>query len=94
MIWDVYLTNCQVVLTLTNDEYRARFEKAWNVKINPMSGDTQTRTFEKMENGDVKALYVIGENPIMADVHMNHTKKLFEKLDLLIVQDLFLNRNS
>ena len=64
MIWDVYQTNCQVLLSLTNDEYRARFEKAWNVKINPMSGDTQTRTFEKMENGDVKALYVIGENPI------------------------------
>ena len=81
-------------VSLTNDEYRARFEKAWNVKINPMSGDTQTRTFEKMENGDVKALYVIGENPIVADVHMNHTKKLFENLDLLIVQDLFLNRNS
>ena len=79
---------------LTNDEYRGRFEKAWNVKINPMSGDTQTRTFEKMENGDVKALYVIGENPIMADVNMNHTKKLFENLDLLIVQDLFLTETA
>jgi formate dehydrogenase (NADP+) alpha subunit len=81
-------------VSLTNDEYRARFEKSWNVKINPMSGDTQTRTFEKMENGDVKALYVIGENPIVADVHMNHTKKLFENLDLLIVQDLFLTETA
>ena len=81
-------------VNLTNDEYRGRFEKAWNVKINPMSGDTQTRTFEKMENGDVKALYVIGENPIMADVNMNHTKKLFENLDLLIVQDLFLTETA
>lgn len=81
-------------VSLTDDDYRARFDKAWNITINPIVGDTQTRTFEKMENGAVKALYVIGENPIMADVHMNHTKKIFEKLDLLIVQDLFLTETA
>lgn len=81
-------------VSLTNDDYRARFEKAWNVKINPIAGDTQTRTFERMELGEVKALYVIGENPLMADVHMNHTKKILEKLDLLIVQDIFLTETA
>ena len=44
--------------------------------------------------GDVKGLYGIGENPLMADVHMNHTKKLFEKLDFLIVQDIFLTETA
>ena len=44
--------------------------------------------------GELKALYVIGENPLMADVHMNHTKKLLEKLDLLIVQDIFLTETA
>jgi len=81
-------------VSLTNDEYRARFEKAWGVEINPVSGDTQTRAFEKMEQGAVKALYCIGENPLMADVHMNHTRKLLEKLDLLIVQDIFLTETA
>lgn len=81
-------------VSITNDEYRARFEEAWNVKINPIAGDTQTRTFEKIETGDVKALYIIGENPLMADVHMNHTRTLLEKLDLLIVQDLFLTETA
>jgi len=80
--------------SITNDEYRARFEKAWGMKINPVSGDTQTRAFEKMENGFVKALYCIGENPLIADVHMNHTRKLLEKLDLLIVQDIFLTETA
>ncbi len=47
-----------------------------------------------MERGDVKALYCIGENPFMADVHMNHTKQLLEKLDLLIVQDIFLTETA
>lgn len=79
---------------ITNNEYRSRFGKAWNVSIDSQSGDTQTRTFERMENGDVKALYVIGENPLMADVHMSHTEKLLKKLDLLVVQDIFLTETA
>ena len=94
VIWVLYQTNYQVAVSIADDEYRARFEKEWNVKINPIAGDTQTRTFEKIETGDVKALYIIGENPLMADVHMNHTRKLLEKLDLLIVQDLFLTETA
>ncbi|MDQ0156713.1 putative molibdopterin-dependent oxidoreductase YjgC [Robertmurraya andreesenii] len=75
---------------ITDDEYRGRFEEHWGVKINPHVGDTQTRTFERMENGEVKALYIVGENPLLADVHLNHTEKLFDNLDLLVVQDIFL----
>jgi formate dehydrogenase (NADP+) alpha subunit len=81
-------------MSLTNEEYRARFESEWQVPLNPEVGDTQTRTFDRIESGDVKALYVIGENPLLADVHMNHTKKLLEKLDLLIVQDIFLTETA
>jgi formate dehydrogenase (NADP+) alpha subunit len=76
--------------SITDDEYRLRFEKEWGIQIPSKVGDTQTRTFEKMENGEVKALYCIGENPILADVNMNHTRKIFENLELLIVQDIFL----
>ncbi|PAE39820.1 hypothetical protein CHI06_16140 [Bacillus sp. 7884-1] len=81
-------------MSLVNDEYRARYEKEWNVRLNPHVGDTQTRTFDRLENGELKALYIIGENPLLADVHMNHTKKLMEKLDLLIVQDIFLTESA
>jgi formate dehydrogenase (NADP+) alpha subunit len=76
--------------SITDDDYRQRFEKEWGIQIPSKVGDTQTRTFEKMENGEVKALYCIGENPILADVNMNHTRKIFENLELLIVQDIFL----
>ncbi len=81
-------------MSLANDEYRARYEKEWNVELNPFAGDTQTRTFDRLEAGDLKALYIIGENPLLADVHMNHTKKLMEKLDLLIVQDIFMTETA
>lgn len=79
---------------LADDKYRKRFEDHWGVKLNPNAGDTQTRTFERMEKGEVKALYIIGENPLMADVHMNHTRKLLENLDLMIVQDIFLTETA
>lgn len=81
-------------MSLANDEYRERYEKEWKVKLNSQVGDTQTRTFDRLEAGELKALYVIGENPLQADVHMNHTKKIFEKLDLLIVQDIFLTETA
>lgn len=81
-------------VSITNEKYRARFEKAWNVNINQDAGDTQTRTFEKMENGEVRALYVIGENPVLSDVHITHTRKLLEKLDLIIVQDIFMTETA
>jgi formate dehydrogenase (NADP+) alpha subunit len=81
-------------MSLTNDEYRGRYEKEWNVVLNPEAGDTQTRTFDRLDAGQLKALYVIGENPLLADVHMNHTKKLLEKLDLLVVQDIFLTETA
>lgn len=81
-------------VSLLNDDYRSRFEEAWNVEISQKVGDTQTRTFDKIETGEIKALYCIGENPLLADVHMNHTKKLLEKLDLLIVQDIFMTETA
>ncbi len=81
-------------MSLANDEYRVRYEKEWKVELNPQAGDTQTRTLDRLEMGELKALYVIGENPLLADVHMNHTKTLLEKLDLLIVQDIFLTETA
>lgn len=81
-------------MSLVNNGYRERYEKEWNVTLNPNVGDTQTRTFDRLENGELKALYIIGENPLLADVHMNHTKELMKKLDLLIVQDIFLTETA
>ncbi|PLR98768.1 formate dehydrogenase H subunit alpha, selenocysteine-containing [Bacillus sp. T33-2] len=80
--------------SLADASYRKRFEDAWMIELNSKIGDTQTRTFERLEAGDVKALYVIGENPLLADVHMNDTKKLLANLDLLIVQDIFMTETA
>ncbi|MBT2662578.1 molybdopterin-dependent oxidoreductase [Bacillus sp. ISL-45] len=81
-------------VSILDGEYRARFEKLWNIEISKRVGDTQTRTFDKIDTGEIKALYCIGENPLVADVHMNHTRSLLEKLDLLIVQDIFMTETA
>jgi formate dehydrogenase (NADP+) alpha subunit len=81
-------------VSLADDGYRKRFEKAWNIELNAKIGDTQTRTFERINDGEVKALYIIGENPLLADVHMNHTKEMLQKIDFLVVQDIFLTETA
>ncbi|UTW69692.1 molybdopterin-dependent oxidoreductase [Anaerobacillus sp. HL2] len=48
----------------------------------------------KNDGRKMKALYIIGETPIMVDVNMNHTRAAIENVDLVIVQDLFLHETA
>ncbi len=81
-------------LKVSNDVHRKIFEDAWGVSLPKQNGHTQTAMLEKMSEGNMKALYIIGENPIMADVNMHHTKAAIQNVDLLIVQDLFLHETA
>ncbi len=73
---------------------RARFEAAWGVPITPKYGFTLTQMFEAMERGELRAAYVIGENPASSEADKQHTVQLLEDLDCLIVQDLFMTRTA
>ena len=73
---------------------RARFEAAWGAPILPRYGWTLTQMFEGMERGELRAAYVIGENPASSEADNQHTVKLLEGLDCLIVQDLFMTRTA
>lgn len=75
-------------------ENRAIFEKAWNVKLNPYVGKTMTSMLEKMAEGKMKGLYIIGENPVMSDVHQTFTIKALKNVDFLVVQDIFLTETA
>ena len=44
--------------------------------------------------GKIKALYVMGENPLMSDPDIGHTEKAFENLDFLVVQDIFMTETA
>lgn len=79
---------------VADPEARAKFEVAYGVPLNPEPGLHLTLMFEAMESGDLKALYVIGENPADSEADIQHARKLLEGLDTLVVQDIFMTRTA
>ena len=73
---------------LENAELRALFDAAWKTTIPPKRGYNLTQMFEAMEHGTLRALYVIGENPMRSEADQNRARRLLEGLDLLVVQDI------
>ena len=71
-----------------NAALRAKFERAWGVKVPPERGWHLTGMFEAMERGELTALYVIGENPAHSEADQHRAMKLLEGLECLVVQDL------
>lgn len=69
---------------------RAKFEKAWGVKLPDKKGLTATEMTGAALSGGLKAMYIMGENPVLSDPDMKHTIKALKNLDFLIVQDIFL----
>jgi predicted molibdopterin-dependent oxidoreductase YjgC len=78
----------------SNHEARERFNRAWDVTITPKYGWHLTQMFEAMERGDLRCLYVLGENPAQSEADATHANELLEGLDCLIVQDIFLTRTA
>lgn len=77
-----------------NDEVRARFDRAWGATVPPKKGWHLTAMFEAMARGDLRALYVIGENPAQSEADAHQTRERLARLDTLVVQDLFLTETA
>jgi formate dehydrogenase major subunit len=77
-----------------NDELRAKFEQAWGVNIPPKRGWHLSGMFDAMERGELKALYVIGENPANSEADAHRTMKLLQGLDILVVQDMLMTNTA
>jgi predicted molibdopterin-dependent oxidoreductase YjgC len=79
---------------VVDDEVRARFASAWGVPLPPVPGRHLSRMFEAMEEGDLRALYVIGENPADSEADTTRARRLLEGLEVLVVQDVVLTRTA
>lgn len=77
-----------------DDDARAKFEQGWGVSLSTNPGLTMMEVMDKAISGEVKALYVMGENPAVADPDMKHVKAALESLDFLVVQDIFLTETA
>ena len=73
---------------------RQKFERAWKTELAPQPGKTATDMTESAINGDLKALYIKGENPVLSDPDIKHTARALKNLDLLVVQDIFLTETA
>lgn len=80
---------------VTDDSVIQRMEKAWGVTgLSNKVGLKVTDMIPKAHSGEVKALYIIGENPLVSDADLNHVKKSFSHLDFLVVQDIFMTETA
>jgi formate dehydrogenase alpha subunit len=75
--------------SVTDDEARHKFEEAWDCTIPAEPGLPVTEMIESAYKGDIKAMYVAGENPIMSEPYTFHSKRAMQNLDFLVVQEIF-----
>jgi formate dehydrogenase alpha subunit len=75
-------------------EIRQKFEQAWGVALSPKAGLTATEMMDAAVSKKLKALYIMGENPIITDPNMHHTIKALDSLDFLVVQDIFMTETA
>ncbi len=75
-------------------ENREKFSKAWGVDLPEKQGLTLTDMICAAEDGSVRALYIMGENPAVTDPDIGHVRKALENLDFLVVQDIFLDETA
>ena len=72
----------------------SRFERAWGARPPAEPGLVVTEMTEGCLDGSIRAMYVVGENPLLAEPDLHHVEKAFRQLDCLIVQDLFLTETA
>jgi len=82
---DVY-TGYQAVI---DQAVRQKFEEAWGANLSDKIGLTATEMFPAALNGKMKALVILGENPVVSDADCLHVEKALKALDFLLVIDIF-----
>jgi len=73
---------------------RAKFEAAYGRSIPPTKGWHLSEMFEAMAHGQLRTLFVIGENPVQSEADCTRATKLLDGLDHFVVQDIFLTKTA
>jgi formate dehydrogenase (NADP+) alpha subunit len=80
--------------SVADENARAKFEKAWNTELPSKPGLTVVEMMHEAAKGNLKAIYIMGENPMLSDPDINQVKKALENLEFLVVQDIFLTETA
>ncbi|AJK66164.1 formate dehydrogenase [Bacillus amyloliquefaciens KHG19] len=79
---------------ITDDAARAKFEKAYGVEIDGKPGLDNIEMLHAIEEGNMKAMYLVGEDMALVDSNANHVHNILSSLDFFVVQDIFLSRTA
>ena len=79
---------------VTHEDAREKFEAFWDTELNPDTGLTVVEITEAIHDGDIRGIYVMGENPAMSDPDSRHTRAALAKLEHLVVQDIFMTETA
>jgi formate dehydrogenase major subunit len=76
------------------EENRARFEELWGMELDPNPGLTVVEIVDAIHAGEIKGMYIMGENPAMSDPDVSHARAALELLEHLVVQDIFVTETA
>jgi formate dehydrogenase major subunit len=77
-----------------NPGVKARFESLWGGKLDGKPGLTVVEIMDAVHAGQIKGMYIMGENPAMSDPDVAHARKALSELEMLVVQDIFLTETA
>jgi len=80
--------------SVTDEEARSKFEQAWQTSLPEGVGLTAGQIVSKAASGEIRGLYLVGENPIETYPDHDFTAKALSNLELLVVQDMFLTATA
>jgi formate dehydrogenase alpha subunit len=82
---------------VADENNRRKFADAWHVPYEQLAakpGLTVTEIVQGALDGRIKAIYIMGENPMLSDPNLNHVVEALEAVEFLAVQDIFLNETA
>jgi len=79
---------------VTDPALRAKLEAAWGTSLSPDPGLTLPEIIDSAYQKKIKAVYLVGENPILSEPDASHAQEAFSKLEFLVVQDIFLSETA
>ena len=78
-----------------SDDTVSKFSEAWsNAPLPAEKGLVVTDMVKEIMNGRLKAMYITGENPLLSEPDLHHTEEAFQRLDFLVVQDIFMHETA
>jgi len=80
--------------SVADENTQAKFEKAWDTELPSQPGLTVVEMMNEAAKGNLKAIYIMGENPMLSDPDIHQVKKALENLEFLVVQDIFLTETA